>query len=324
MRTVSVFSLVIALCLVAPWGGLRAADPTAWPGFPALENGDVNSDGALDLSDAVLLLGWLYRGGPELAPLACATGYSALTNGDSNGDENLDVSDPISLLGYLFGGGAAPVNACALGLEGDGEGGHRRHRPRILPPHAHAFGKTLGEWSAAWWQWAIPIPIDAHPLFDTAGCDVGQSGKVWFLGGAFTGAVTTRECTVPHGKAILFPVVNVECSTAEPPPFFGSNEAELRACAKAFQDTAAGLSATIDGHDVRHLDRYRVQSPVFDFTAPENNLLFIPGPVSGQSVSDGVWILLAPPSRGEHVIHFKAAFPEFQFEIDVTYNITVD
>ena len=208
---------------------------------------------------------------------------------------------------------------------GDGEGGHRHgYRPRILPPHAHAFGKTLGEWAAAWWQWAISIPVDAHPLFDAGGCDTGQSGKVWFLGGAFTGTATTRDCVVSHGKAILFPVVNVECSTVEAPPFFGSNEAELRACAKAFQDTAADLSATIDGHEVPRIERYRVQSPVFDFTAPENNVLFVPGPISGQSVSDGVWILLAPPSDGEHVIHFKAAFPEFQFQIDVTYNITVD
>ncbi len=126
---------------------------------------------------------------------------------------------------------------------------------------------------------------------------------------------------MPHGKAILFPVVNVECSTVEPAPFFGGNEAELRACAKAFQNTATGLSATIDGHDVPDIERYRVQSPVFDFTAPDNNVLFIPGPVSGQSVSDGVWILLAPLSRGEHVIHFAASFPGFP--LDVTYNITV-
>ena len=45
MRTVLTYSLVLGLCLTAPWGRLCAADPSAWPGFPTLENGDVNSDG---------------------------------------------------------------------------------------------------------------------------------------------------------------------------------------------------------------------------------------------------------------------------------------
>lgn len=320
MKAFLVTSFFLAIAVICTATDLRASDPTLWPGFPALENGDVNSDGDVDLSDAVYLLSWLFNGGPEPAPIACATAYSTMESGDSNGDGAVDVSDPINILSYLFSGGSAPADACGLG-DGEGAGADKKHNPRILPPHAHAFGKTLGEWTAAWWQWAISIPVTAHPLFDTAGCDVGQSGKVWFLGGAFTGVATTRDCTVPAGKAILFPIANVECSTVEPDPFHGGNEAELRACADAFQDTASGLSATIDDHEVQNLDQYRVQSPVFDFCAPADNVLFIPGPVCGQSVSDGVWILLAPPSHGNHRIHFEG-FPGFP--IVVTYNITID
>jgi hypothetical protein len=298
---------------------LAAADPRLWSGFPALENGDANADGDIDLSDGIHILSWLYLGGTEPAPIACATAYSHVRSGDVNADGGVDVSDAVRVLNYLFASGPAPAAACGLA---DGAGAAGNPNPRVLPPHASAYGKTLGEWSAAWWQWAISIPVTAHPLFETAGCDTAQSGKVWFLGGAFTGTATTRECSVPLGKAILFPVINVECSTVEPPPFFGANEEELRECADAFQDTAFDLSATVDGRDIQNLDAYRTQSPLFEFSAPADNVLFIPGPVSGESVSDGVWILLAPLSSGEHVIHFAGSFPGFP--IDVTYNITVE
>jgi hypothetical protein len=296
---------------------LPAGDPSLWPGFPSLRNGDVNADGDIDLSDGIYLLSWLYLGGPEPAPIACEAAYSNVRGGDANVDGGVDLSDALRVLNFLFAGDRAPAPAC-----GPGEGEGANANPRVLPPHAHAYGRTLGEWSAAWWQWAISLPVSAHPLFDTAGCDTAQSGPVWFLGGAFTGISTTRECTVPRGKAILFPIVNVECSTIEPPPFFGSNEEELRACAGAFMDTAFGLGATVDGRSLQDLDAYRTQSPVFEFSGPDDNVLFIPGPVSGMSVSDGVWILLAPLSSGEHVIHFAGSFPGFP--IDVTYEITVD
>jgi hypothetical protein len=306
-------------------GGARAqtGEPGTgvWLEFPALENGDSNADGLVDLTDAIYIFQWLFLGGPEMAPVACPLKPAVLRNGDLNGDRDIDVSDPITLIRWLYSGGRAPAPSCEGGLIPDLPGGGGQNlNPRILPPGASAYGKSYGEWSAAWWQWALAMPVSANPLFDTADCDAGQSGKVWFLGGAFTGSATTRHCDVPAGKAIFVPIANVECSTVEPPPFFGANEAELRACAKAFQDGATGMLCTVDGREITGLDGYRVQSPLFDFSAPADNALFIPGPVSGQSISDGVWLLLAPLSAGEHTIHFEA-FPGFP--LNVTYILTV-
>ena len=317
MRRLLYRVLVAGAVVTMALGGLRAAGES-WDGFPALENGDTNGDGAMDLSDAVYLLSWLYVGGPGLAPLACESGFAPVENGDTNGDGAVDLSDGVYLLGHLFSGGPQPVPGCGLG---NGGGAGRNLNPGVLPPHASAYGKSLAEWTAVWWQWAIALPIDNHPLFDTAPCGTGQSGKVFFLGGAFTGTATTRDCTVPLGKAILLPIINVECSTVEPPPFHGDNEAELRACAKAFLDSGTAVSANIDGREVQNLNSYRVQSPLFDFSAPDNNSLFIPGPVSGLSLSDGVWLLLAPLSAGRHAIHFVGFFPGFP--LDITYNLTV-
>ncbi len=196
-----------------------------------------------------------------------------------------------------------------------------RSNATILPPGANMFGASYGEWSARWWQWALSLPADAHPLLETAGCDAGQSGPVWFLGGSFINSTVVRECTVPAGLAIFFPVLNTECSTIESPPFFGGNEDELRDCAAAV--TNSGMFATIDGVDVLNLDSYRVQSPLYTFSAPDGGLFG--GPVTGQSVSDGVWLMLSPLSAGTHTIHLggtqtAGTFPPLT--LDVTYNLT--
>ncbi len=316
------FSLSTMACILLLAGGLRqglnAFDGGSGLALFAISNGDTNGDWERDLSDAIYLFSHHYLGGPPPVPLAfCGTEEPLIQNGDADADGTVDLSDGISLLGYLFIGGPAPVSPC-----GDGGGADKNVNPRVLPPHSKPYGKTYGEWTASWWQWAISIPVPVHPLFDAGGCDTGQSGPVWFLGGAFTGTATVRECTVPEGKSILIPIANVECSTVEPPPFFGGNEEELRACAKSFMDTATITSFIVDGKALGKFDKYRVQSPVYSFDAPADNVLFIPGPVSGLSVSDGVWILLAPLSEGHHTIHFVASFPGFP--LDVTYHLTVD
>ena len=195
--------------------------------------------------------------------------------------------------------------------------------PAIFPVGSNPYGLSYGEWSARWWQWAFSFTVDAHPLLETAGCDAGQTGPVWFLGGSFVNTTVVRDCTVPAGKSIFLPVLNTECSTIEPPPFFGSNEDELRACAAAVTNT--GMFATVDGVAVENLPSYRVQSPLYEFSSPDGGLFG--GPVSGaQSISDGVWLMIAPLSAGTHTIHFGgtqvvADFPALT--LDVTYHLTV-
>jgi hypothetical protein len=194
--------------------------------------------------------------------------------------------------------------------------------PGIIPPQAKPHGLSYAEWSAEWWQWALAMPLTHHPLADTADCDEGQSGNVWFLGGSFTSAEAVRTCTVPPGKAIFFPVLNTECSTAEPPPFHGANETELRECAQGWVDGAAGF-CSVDGVPVKNMELYRVVSPLFSFgPLPVDNVLWIDPGLSGQSVSDGYWLMLAPLSVGQHTIEFGGVFAN-GFAFHITYQITV-
>ena len=170
----------------------------------------------------------------------------------------------------------------------------------------------------------MSLPVDQNPFFDENGCAngaKGQLGPVWFLTGVINVSGTAvRDCTVPAGKALFFPIINVECSTLEAPPFHGDNEAELRACAKGFH--FGNVFAEIDGVAVQNLNRYLVDSPLFTFTVPPNNVLGVAAG-TGQSVSNGYYLMLAPLPVGEHVIHFGGTFTDFDFSLDITYNLTV-
>ncbi|MPZ06252.1 MAG: hypothetical protein GEU26_07520 [Nitrososphaeraceae archaeon] len=114
-----------------------------------------------------------------------------------------------------------------------------------------------------------------------------------------------RECAVPIGKAILLPILNSECSFAEFPQL--QTVDELRMCAKAFQDQVTQLHFSIDGQDISEieLEKYRIQSPPFYFTLPENNILDLPENTTTSAVSDGNWVFLKPLSLGRHEISFS-------------------
>lgn len=215
----------------------------------------------------------------------------------------------------------------------------------VLPANQLNYGKTYGNWSGEFWKWLYSMPENKHPLFDTADCGEGQSGDVWFLGGTFAtteespGTIvgnTTRNCTLPAGKALFFPIVNYEASIVEGN---GQNEAELRENATFIADHIVNkdLKATVDGISIPNLKHYRVESPLFKFgPLPANNVLqrsgfpnAIPGTTS-PSVSDGVHLMLAPLSAGQHTIHWEGTidlsntFYGIKFKQDITYNINVE
>jgi hypothetical protein len=200
--------------------------------------------------------------------------------------------------------------------------------PRVLPPTSHAFGKTYAEWSVAWWQWALSQPAPSNPILDTSGaaCANGQSGPVWFLAGT-SGFPVTRTCAVPSGKAILFPIINVENDFPCPDPTFKpapgqSLEDFLTIGARAVIDPHTDLQASVDGVALQDLLDYRATSRLFTFTGdPSLTATFDPC-ITGspqQAVSDGYWIMLAPLPRGSHVVKFGSP----SYGQDNTYTLTV-
>jgi hypothetical protein len=193
-------------------------------------------------------------------------------------------------------------------------------KPRVVPPDSRAYGVSYAEWSVRWWQWAVSIPVPDSPLLDQTGenCAVGQSGRVWFLAGTVESGSATRTCTVPRGRALFFPIINSFC--ANDPGDNKTYEEEL-ACARDLNAGATG-SAEIDGRPIRNVQRYRVESPAFSLTLPEDNIYGAPPGIYAPAAAVGIYLLLRPLSVGQHVIHFTGSTAGGT-AIEVTYHLTV-
>jgi hypothetical protein len=198
--------------------------------------------------------------------------------------------------------------------------------PRIAPIQSQPYGRSYGEWATAWWQWAVAQPFEGHPLFDflsPADCDVKQHGRVWFLGGTFASMPgIVRECVVPAGTALFFPIINAAWfGFAEDPPE-QKTEQFIRA------QVACGdykVRAKIDGVRVKHIRRYFVQSPIFEAPAPDGNIITGVEQILAPNVDQGFYLMLRPLSVGEHTVQFRGSqsCPFGDFEDGATYRIRV-
>jgi len=218
--------------------------------------------------------------------------------------------------------------------------------PWVFFPGSRPHGKSMGEWSAAWWRWASSMPVTANPLFGTADLSTGQSGKVWFLGGTFhsnpdpsdpTVSISEGhlEGTIPAGTSLFLPVLGAEASELEGN---GTTKQELSAAARYLMDHAVFMEASIDGVDVKNLWSYRGQSPLFFVgPLPEDNLFEAafgadaPAGTTSPVVADGVDLFVNPLPPGVHKIHTGGAFVftqaadgfDFTLILDMKYTITV-
>jgi hypothetical protein len=230
----------------------------------------------------------------------------------------------------------------------------------VYAPNSTVEGRTLGEWSAVWWQSVFATPVYAadgttiiHPQFD-AGLNAGDTldlnyahsspdGRVTFLYGSFFGGNLNRTVTVPAGKPIFVPIINSEWSnpdTAAKPAFTtlpgNFTPEELADFAKAQADTITDASATLDGQPINNLLTHRETAEAFTYTQPAQHSITqtffnetVPGPEA--SSADGIYIMLLPLSAGQHTLHFTASSPDNSgtppllgaFSADMTYTINV-
>ena len=224
---------------------------------------------------------------------------------------------------------SSPVATARL-TAGQAEGDSDRGRPARSngpEPIAEYKGLTAGEWLAVWWQevFATAVEDGSHPLI-TGGVFGGNNGIV-FLGGPIVPAgspTTTIRARIPTGTHLLLPIITVECSQAEPEPFHGENEAQLRNCANGLLDAASDLAVTIDGKPVKHPGAYRVDSPLFRFgPLTADNVLGLPAATQSDSVGAGYVLLLPPLSPGVHRIAARASVPAFGIVSDTEFILTV-
>lgn len=199
----------------------------------------------------------------------------------------------------------------------------------IVSADSKPYGLSYGEWSVKWWQWVLSIPEDKNPITDKSGtyCATKQNNShVWFLVGSGGGEVV-RTCTIPAGKAIFFPMMTAEWSYAEDST--AKTEVDLRNAAREDQNTVTSLRLSIDGVTIQNLTKYRTDSPLFNFTTPENGLFDL-NSVSTQTVSDGYFVMLRPLSPGSHEVIYSGILGDpttagSQLAPEkVTYHLTIE
>ncbi len=185
--------------------------------------------------------------------------------------------------------------------------------PNLFPS---SINKAL---SVKWWQWLFSIPPKTNPILDDNPCNVKQSGSFFYLVGTF-GGTADRNCTIPKNKAIFFPIINIVATFDKNDPNFNTLD-KVRKAASDFINGATDLKVSVDGISIKNIANLRAQSPAFKLKVPADN---IGGPPDTYiAVSDGFWVALKPLSVGEHTIHFAGNIPDSNFNIDVTYHITV-
>jgi len=206
-------------------------------------------------------------------------------------------------------------------------------RATVLAPDIPVAGASQAVWGDRWWQWALSYPSGGNPLVDETGAlsGLGDRGGVFFLAGTLTGPVN-RAATVRQGQTLLVPLGTAASSI----PWFGSNEAEVRADAAATNGPASGLFFTIDGAPAplpasapTLMSFHQVSPPgTYPLTFPANNVYGAPVGTF-QSVSDGYLVMLEGLSPGTHTLHFGGHFagtPALGYpplDVDMTYRLTV-
>jgi len=192
-------------------------------------------------------------------------------------------------------------------------------KPEIFQINSKPYGRQYSKWTEKWWQWAFWIPKNQNPIMDKTGenSGIGQSGPVWYLAGT-TGNTSRakRNCVIPHGRSILFPIIVSQYSRSEKP---GMSDRELiRYISKDINQTSL-LEAAVDEINLTDLSRFRIKSRrTFQLDMVKDNIWDVKSGTT-KAVSDGFWVFLKPLTKGKHTIYFHGIEPNF--ETSVTYNI---
>jgi hypothetical protein len=202
----------------------------------------------------------------------------------------------------------------------------------IYPPGSSPYGISYKENIENYYKYLLSIPSDQSPVNDKTGekCANGQtnsSSPVFYLANS-GGGKAERTCTIPHGKAVLIPVMVVEVSDKERQ---NATVDDLRRIAKKDQDSVTDMYLRIDDkeYDFNYLKKFRTHTDAFDVVFPENAIF---GVTAGKSkaVADGYFIMTDVLPKGKHEVHFKSSLIcpgvdclEPNFAQDTKYLLTV-
>jgi hypothetical protein len=212
----------------------------------------------------------------------------------------------VLVAGMLLASAAGPVSATKPAM------------PGFLPANAHPHGYSLVDLGTAWNRWSLATPFESNPFLQ-ARCEQSPlDPKIWFLPEPYPGGPAAADCSVPQGAFLVISPFFIECSDAEPPPFYGGDETELRKCVEEGFDLLSSAEATLNGRTAANLDDY-VVTTLLD-TVPANNLL---GSGPALTMNRGIFMVVAPLSRGMHTLGMSWEIGSWELQAAITIRVSV-
>jgi hypothetical protein len=173
----------------------------------------------------------------------------------------------------------------------------------VVDASKRVAGFTAGQLLGEEWRQLLELPPDANPLAGTGdNClSAGHEDKVLIV---WTTATTV--CNVKPGTPVFFLALSGECSSVEPPPFFGATEEEQRECTLGFlrETPFDAILVSIDGGPPVNigLDNFITVSPQGTVDLPDPNILGVPGNRQATFVASGYSAMIRPLGPGTHTI----------------------
>jgi hypothetical protein len=119
----------------------------------------------------------------------------------------------------------------------------------IADPNESVLGKTISQWTQDWETWYVQSRTHQNAIDDRTGqfANLNNDGPIFFLGGT-AGGDATRTFTVPAGKPLLLPMLNVFDTL--------DTESNERSFIEHWPSTVTDVRASIDGTPIADPTRY--------------------------------------------------------------------
>lgn len=195
---------------------------------------------------------------------------------------------------------------------------------KFFTSNSSPHGNTYGKWTVRWWRWCFSIKRDRNPTLDRTGTYASekQSRPTWFLAGTWVSKKRSyphRNCAVPGGVSILFPVINCEENPLEYPHLKSRKDMKDRLLYD--MGTVRKLECSVNGYDI---PPQRVKSdPDFFHIKLRSDMTENKKSGSTLMTTDGYWIFLKPLPKGNYHISFEGSYQFGKLYSGATYDISV-
>ena len=208
----------------------------------------------------------------------------------------------------------------------------------VYAPGSTVAGKSITEWTAAWWTWAIQAPAAQNPIADTTGAFAGMNngGPVFFVAGSDgSSSSVTRTFDVPAGRPLLVPMINffdTETLIYDEYAPLADRQAAANIVVNNWLSSVdtASLFASIDGAVVANPAQYLEVTGLFSMGPTEAGSVLASIPVAPVQVGDvldpsksaGYWLMIDGLTPGPHTLHLGGSSNSFTTDSNCCTNGT--